>query len=55
MATKHGVEPQVIQDHEILGEKANLSHEEAMHFGVLTPEELEIEKQLKRKIDTLIV
>jgi hypothetical protein len=55
MSAKDPVEPHVFQDKEILGDKANLSHEEAMHFGVLTPEELETEKHLKRKIDSLIM
>jgi hypothetical protein len=45
----------VVQDHDILGDKANMSHEEAAEFGKLTPEELEIEKKLRRKIDTLIM
>ncbi|EXJ58418.1 hypothetical protein A1O7_05843 [Cladophialophora yegresii CBS 114405] len=45
----------VILDHEVLGEKGNLSHEEAMHFGALTEEELAIEKKLVRKIDLRIM
>ena len=44
-----------VADHELLGDKANISHDEAMHFGVLTEEELAIEKKLRRKIDTLIM
>lgn len=44
-----------IADHELLGDKLNTSHEEAMHFGVLTEEELAIEKKLRRKIDSLIM
>lgn len=36
-----------IQDHEILGDKFNTSHEEATHLGELTPEELVLEKQLR--------
>lgn len=57
MDTKDSVQPHqgTVRDHEILGEKADLSHEEAMHFGELTPEELVHEKKLLRKIDTLIV
>ena len=47
--------PQVVLDHEILGEKATLSHEEAMHFGELSPDELVLEKRLRRKIDSLIM
>jgi hypothetical protein len=45
----------MILDHDVLGEKAGLSHEEAMHFGVLTEDELVIEKKLVRKIDMLIM
>ena len=45
----------VIADKEILGERASISHEEAMHFGELSPEELVIEKKLLRKIDSLIM
>ncbi|KAK5085352.1 hypothetical protein LTR05_004636 [Lithohypha guttulata] len=44
-----------IQDHEILGDKFNTSHEEATHLGELTPEELVLEKQLRRKIDLAIM
>jgi len=44
-----------IADHELLGDKLNTSHEEAMHFGALTEEELVIEKKLRRKIDSLIM
>lgn len=43
-------------DDEILNEgKGGASHEEAMHYGMLTPEEQLIEKKLKRKIDSLIM
>lgn len=44
-----------ILDHDVLGDKGNLSHDEAMHFGELTPEEKEIEKKLVRKIDARIM
>ena len=44
-----------IADHELLGDKTNLTHEEAMHFGVLTEEELAIEKKLRLKIDSRIM
>lgn len=44
-----------IADDELLGEKAGATHEEAMHYGQLTPEELIVEKKLKRKIDSLIM
>lgn len=56
MASKeYDVHPTTIQDTEVLGDKAKMSHEEAMHFGELTPDELETEKHLRRKIDTLIM
>lgn len=45
----------VVLDHDVLGEKATMSHEDAMHFGALTEEELVIEKKLVRKIDMLIM
>lgn len=45
----------VILDHDLLGEKASLSHDEAMHFGALTDEERAIEKKLVRKIDLRIM
>lgn len=48
-------DPHVIHDHEVLGNKASISHEEAMHFGVLSAEELVTEKKLRRKIDLLIM
>lgn len=44
-----------IADHELMGEKQHASHGDAMHLAELTPEELEIEKKLRRKIDTLIM
>ena len=44
-----------LKDHEVLGEKAEISHEEAVHFGRLTAEELIIEKKLRRKIDGRIM
>jgi len=45
----------LVADHVVLGVKATASHEEAMHFGQLTDEELILEKRLRRKIDTLIM
>ena len=45
----------VITDHEAMGEKAHMAHEEIMHLAELTPAEKEIEKQLRRRIDTLIM
>jgi MFS family permease len=44
-----------VTDHELIGEKLDLSHSEVMHFGQLTEEELVIEKKLRRKIDSLIM
>lgn len=46
---------EVFADKEILGERASISHDEAMQFGELTPEELVIQKKLLRKIDSLIM
>lgn len=48
-------ESKTIGDDELMGGKADVSHEEAMHFGMLTPDELVVEKKLKRKIDSLIM
>jgi hypothetical protein len=42
-------------DHDVLGEKAEVTHEEGMHWGKLTEDELVIEKKLLRKIDFLIM
>ena len=42
-------------DHDILGEKATVTHDEAVHFGKLTEDELLIEKKLRLKIDILIM
>lgn len=44
-----------VLDHEILGQKAALTHEEAVHVGDLSEEELAIEKKLRRKTDILIM
>lgn len=44
-----------LADHEIMGDKANVSHEEATHIGELTAEEKEIEKKLKKRIDSVIM
>lgn len=44
-----------VADHEILGDKFDSSHDEALHLGQLTPEELVHEKTLRRKIDLLIM
>lgn len=48
-------ESKTIADDELMGDKSGVTHEEAMHFGVLTPDELIVEKKLKRKIDGLIM
>ena len=44
-----------LKDHEVLGEKAEISHDEAMQFGRLTAEELIVVKKLRRKIDGRIM
>lgn len=48
-------ESKTIHDSELMGERLSISHEEAIQLGALTPQELETEKKLKRKIDTLIM
>jgi hypothetical protein len=48
-------EPKYVTDHELIGEKLDVTHSEVMHFGQLTDEELVIEKKLRRKIDSLIM
>jgi hypothetical protein len=45
----------VVRDADLLGDKADMTHEETMHFAALTEEEKVIEKQLKRRIDALIM
>jgi hypothetical protein len=44
-----------LRDTELMGEKVELSHEESIHWGELTAEELVIQKKLRRKIDSLIM
>ena len=44
-----------IQDAEVLGDKANASHEERMHWGALTEEELVVEEKLRLRVDCLIM
>jgi hypothetical protein len=46
---------EILHDHEVMGDKANITHEEVSHFGELTREELIVEKKLRRKIDSLIM
>lgn len=45
---------EVVHDHEVLG-GANVTKEEAMHSGELTPEEQVNAKKLRKKIDSLIM
>lgn len=42
-------------DKEILGEKAEFSHDETAQFSKLTEEELVVEKKLRQRIDLLIM
>lgn len=44
-----------MDDREIVGGKAEMSHEEVERIAQLTPEEKEIEKKLRRLIDMLIM
>lgn len=44
-----------IKDHETMGEKAEMAHEEVVHLMALTEEEKIIEKKLRTRIDTLIM
>lgn len=44
-----------ISDVEVMGEKAEMSHEETVHLAELTPEEKLLEKKLRRRIDLLIM
>lgn len=44
-----------VVDHDSLGEKVAYTHDEVMHFGELTSEELVIEKELRKKIDIRIM
>lgn len=44
-----------ISDVEVMGEKAEMSHEEMVHLAELTPEEKVLEKKLRRRIDLLIM
>jgi hypothetical protein len=45
---------EVVHDNDVLGQ-SNVTREDAAHFGQLTPEERMHEKQLKKKIDFLIM
>ena len=44
-----------LKDRDVLGDKALVTHEEAVQFGQLTEEEKIIEKKLRRKIDSRIM
>ncbi|KIV82828.1 hypothetical protein PV11_04901 [Exophiala sideris] len=44
-----------IQDADLLGDKADVSYEERMHWGALSEEELAIEKKLRFRIDAIIM
>ncbi len=54
-ASNDVVSDDIIRDDELIGDKANVSHEERMHWAALTEEELAIEKKLRLKIDMLIM
>ena len=51
---KGGIGHKELYDHDITGGK-HVTREEAMHWGELTPEELVIEKKLRRRVDSLIM
>jgi hypothetical protein len=46
---------EVITDKDLLGEKAEMSHEEVAQLGQLTEEEKVIEKKLRRRLDSTIM
>lgn len=45
----------IIHDHDAMGEKADMAHEEIVHLTELTPEEKILEKKLLRRIDSIIL
>ena len=49
------LEAAAMRDRDLMGDKQEVLHQEAIHQGQLTPEELEIEKKLRRKIDARIM
>ncbi|KAF2111894.1 permease of the major facilitator superfamily [Lophiotrema nucula] len=49
------MEQAAIRDRELMGDKPEVVHQEALHHGQLTPEELEIEKKLRKIIDWRIM
>jgi hypothetical protein len=46
---------EVITDKDLLGEKAEMSHEEVAQLGQLTEEEKVTEKKLRRRLDSTIM
>lgn len=48
------VQREVMHDHDVLG-GGDVTHEQAMHWGELTPQEEVDAKKLRRKIDMLIM
>lgn len=45
----------IMRDHDAMGEKVEMTHEEIVHLTELTPEEKIIEKKLRRRIDSIIL
>jgi len=45
----------VITDNDVMGEKAEMSHEEVVQLTELTEEEKILEKKLRLRIDSLIM
>lgn len=52
MAHNDGV---VLRDHEAMGEKARMTHDEVLHLAELSPEELVLERKLRLRIDCLVM
>lgn len=44
-----------LRDNELLGTKAEASHEERMHWAALTDEEKVVERKLRLRIDFLVM
>jgi hypothetical protein len=44
-----------ITNKDLLGEKAEMSHEEVIQLAQLTEDEKRVEKKLRRRIDSLIM
>ena len=49
------VEPGIIHDHDAMGDKIEMTHEEIVHLTDLSPEEKVVEKKLLRLIDSIIL